>query len=383
MGAVKKLLAGKTLKEREPHNSRAFVDLCENIHIHYREFRLIFSLNEYFEFVDIVHKSTQDVRNYLLNNPDYQEQAYPTTILIACGKDRQKKFLANSPRPDRSTYHNNHFAIELQEEFITDEIHVHWRDMRIVLNRENFKDVAEAFTEAHKNLLEFERGYVCRRKPHADRNILDFKTDEKLDGEHVQGTVMLEMAKIGSYWFKDIATEWKHDRAYIADLKSRYRNGESVPPLVVCKPTKDGIHHIVNGHHRYLAAKELGLSRLEVVILPMRFEETEELRHAESLLKQFDKRTGYEYGFTAFLNDYMAFKANRFYRNDFQRRLRKIHKLPWNQFRRRLRPYVKLIEDPLRRWRKRWAAATTPVTKTGSIQTAAATEPQDSQSDAA
>ena len=51
MGAVKQVLADRQLNDREGHNSRLFVDLCENIHIHFREYRLIFSLDEYFEFV--------------------------------------------------------------------------------------------------------------------------------------------------------------------------------------------------------------------------------------------------------------------------------------------------------------------------------------------
>jgi ParB-like nuclease domain len=357
MGAVKKLLAGKTLKEREKHNSRALVDLCENIHIHYREFRLIFSLDEYFEFVNIVNKSTQDVRNYLYNNPEYKEREYPTTIMIACGKDRQRKFLENSPQPHRSTYHNNHFAIELQEEFVTDEIHVHWRDLRIALNRENFKDVAEAFIEAHQNLTDFERKYAYQRAPHTDRDIIDFNSHKQLDGERVQGTVLLDLEKIASFWFKDLQSEWKPNRAYIENLKARFASKEPVPPLIVSKPNGDGIHTIVNGHHRYLAAREAGLAQVEVVVLPLGFEETEELRQAESLLKQFDKRTGYEHGLTAFLNDYMAFKFNRFYRNDFQRQLRKIHRSPLSKVRRALRSFVKLFEDPLRRLRKRRAAA--------------------------
>jgi hypothetical protein len=46
MGAVKKLLVEKTLRDRERHNGRLFVDLCENIHIHFREYRLIVSLAE-------------------------------------------------------------------------------------------------------------------------------------------------------------------------------------------------------------------------------------------------------------------------------------------------------------------------------------------------
>ncbi len=379
MGAVKKLLAGKTLREREPHNGRAFVDLCENIHIHFREFRLIFSLDEYFEFVDIVNNSTRDVRNYLCNNPEYQEQAYPTTIMIACGKGRQRKFLQNSPQPHRSTYHNNQFAIELQEEFVTDEIHVHWRDLRVALSRENFKDVADAFIEAQRTLTDFERHYDYRRRSHQDRISVDFNRDAAADGERVQGTLLLDLNKIASYWYQDLKTEWKRNQAYVDHLKSRYRNNEAIPPLIVSRPNRDGIHYIVNGHHRYLAAQEAGQAQVEAVVLPMSFEETEELRQAESLLKQFDKRTGYEHGLTAFLNDYLAFKFNRFYRNDFQRQLRKIHQSPLHRARRAFRRFIKHFEDPLRRLRRRWGSPTS----SGAIQTAVPSAADSIKSDAA
>lgn len=69
MGAVKVMLSEKQLKPRERHDSRLFVDLCENIHIHFREYRFVFSLQEYFEFIDILDKSTADVKSYLHQNP--------------------------------------------------------------------------------------------------------------------------------------------------------------------------------------------------------------------------------------------------------------------------------------------------------------------------
>lgn len=354
MGAVKKFLARKTLQDRERHNSRLFVDLCENIHIHYREYRLIFSLDEYLEFVDIVGKSTQDVRNYLANNPDYKEQVYPTTIMVACGKDRQRKFLKNSPLPHESAYHNNNFAIELQEEYVTDEIHVHWRDLRIALNRENFKDVAEAFIEAHRNLTEFEVQQAYQRERHPDREIDDFN-NEQLDGERVQGTEMIALEKIASFWFQDLKAEWRHNKEYIEALKARFASNEPVTPLIVSQPNQDGIHYIVNGHHRYLAAREAGLEEIEAVVLPMSFEDTQELRNAESLLKQFDRKTGYEFGLTNFLNDFVAYKFNRYYANDFQRRVQKLHRSPVRRALGTMRKVIKLIEDPVRRIRNRVA----------------------------
>ena len=88
-----------------------FVDLAENIHIHHREFRTIFSLDEYFEYVDIITKSTTDVRNFLEQNKEYKEGEYPTTIMVAGGRERQLKFLENSPKPNQSRYFPNDFGI--------------------------------------------------------------------------------------------------------------------------------------------------------------------------------------------------------------------------------------------------------------------------------
>ncbi len=85
---------------------------------------------------------------------------------------------------------------------------------------------------------------------------------------------------------------------------------------------EEGVHYIVNGHHRYLAARKVGRATIDALVLPMSLEETAELRQAEQLLKKFDQRTGYEHGTTSFFNDFVANKLNRFYRNDFQRRLR-------------------------------------------------------------
>ena len=84
----------------------------------------------------------------------------------------------------------------------------------------------------------------------------------------------------------------------------------------------------------------------------MRFEDTEELRNAESLLKIFDKKTGYEYGLTAFLNDYVAYKFNRYYPNDFQRRVRQMHRSPVRKTLGKLKRITKPIENVLRRIRK-------------------------------
>ena len=65
MGSIKKLLSKTKLPDRELHHSRTFVDLAENIHIHFREYRFVFNLNEFFEFLQTLKKSESDVINYL------------------------------------------------------------------------------------------------------------------------------------------------------------------------------------------------------------------------------------------------------------------------------------------------------------------------------
>jgi len=179
MGRVLKVLSKITLPDREAHNSRLFVDLCENIHIHHREFRVVFSLDEYFEYADKIFASTQDVRNYLVQNPDYEEKKYGTTPMVAGGRRRQMKLLQNSPRPNQSKYFPNDFAIELQEESETDEIHVHWRDYRFALPREHFRIIAEQFALAAKNLSDWESHNSYVRKPHRDRRIADLEEERK------------------------------------------------------------------------------------------------------------------------------------------------------------------------------------------------------------
>jgi hypothetical protein len=268
------------------------------------------------------------VRNYLANNSDYREGVYPTTIMVAGGWQRQLKFLQNSPAPNQSAYHDDRFVIELQEEFVTDEIHVHWRDLRVALNRENFRDVAEAFATAHRRLDEFEARYAYQRHTHPDRAIID-ANQRDLDGGRMQGTSMLDVRMVKSHWFRHAGEqwydvfrqEWQRNQDYIDALAARFRAGEAVTPIVVARPNAEGVHDIVNGHHRYLAAREAGCNQIEAVILDESFEETEELRQAELLLKKFDQRTGYKHDVTSFFNDFVAMKVNRFYKNDFRQRL--------------------------------------------------------------
>jgi hypothetical protein len=155
MGEIKKILDSRTLPKRDPHSSRLFADLAENIHIHFRDLRTVFSVPEFFEFTDVVTRSAADLKKFLRWHPQYREQEEFDTISIGLGPEQQTRPLLKSPEPHRSTYFDDRLQIELQAEEVIDEIHVHYRDYRLVMSRETFREFAKGVAEASTALDDF------------------------------------------------------------------------------------------------------------------------------------------------------------------------------------------------------------------------------------
>jgi hypothetical protein len=162
MGEIKKVLHNKDLPERELHNSRLFVDLSENIHIHFREIRLMFGVEEFFEFAGILKQGARDIKKYLKRHPEYKEQEIFDGIMIAGGRKRQTTPLQKSPKPHESKYFPNRLQIELQDEKVIDPIHIHYRDYRLVMNIDCFREFAAGVKTALENLDDFleKNGYI-------------------------------------------------------------------------------------------------------------------------------------------------------------------------------------------------------------------------------
>lgn len=173
MGEIKKILDNRELPERELHNSRLFIDLSENVHIHHREIRLMFGVDEFFEFTDIVKDSAKEVKKYLKKHPEYQEQKIFDGILVAGGLKRQTSPLQKSPKPHESKYFPNRLQIELQEEKVIDSIHVHYRDYRLVMNIETFREFAEGMKKALDNLDNFLEENNYNQEAHPFRKVVD------------------------------------------------------------------------------------------------------------------------------------------------------------------------------------------------------------------
>lgn len=169
MGKIRQVLADCHLSPREPHNSRLFVDLAENVHIHHRELRTVFSVREFLEYVDVVSSSGEDVKAFLAAHQEYKEQRVFGTLMIALGSERQFTPLANSPQPHESVYFDDTLRIELQDEAEIDEIHVHYRDYRLVMNQDTFRRFAQAMQDAVIRLDGFltTHRYAREETPHA------------------------------------------------------------------------------------------------------------------------------------------------------------------------------------------------------------------------
>ena len=133
----------------------------------------MFGVDEFFEFTGIVKDSAREVKKYLKKNPDYREQEVFDGLLVAGGVKRQTTPLQMSPKPHQSKYFPNRLQIELQEEKVIDSIHIHFRDYRLVMNFDTFREFASAMTESVEQLDEFLQKNSYDQEEHPFRKVVD------------------------------------------------------------------------------------------------------------------------------------------------------------------------------------------------------------------
>ena len=172
MGRVKKVLGKVRLPDRELHNSRLFVDLGENVHIHFRELRQVFGVEEFFEYADVVARSAEFLKDHLAAHPEYKEWKSFEDGVIALGPEQQTTPLTRSPQPHRSRYFDDRLQIELQSEEVIDHIHVHYRDYRLVMNFKTFRRFAVGMKEALDKLDKFLAAHPYPEKDHPFRKVV-------------------------------------------------------------------------------------------------------------------------------------------------------------------------------------------------------------------
>lgn len=111
MGIVKKVILEKEIPTPQ-QNKRLTVELCENVHLHYRNLRLEFPKAEFIQFL----KELREI------DPDYIER-----FQFGAGKFEAISYLSNLPAESEF---NRRLRIEEQAD---GTFHVHYRNLRLEL----------------------------------------------------------------------------------------------------------------------------------------------------------------------------------------------------------------------------------------------------------
>jgi ParB-like chromosome segregation protein Spo0J len=114
----------------------------------------------------------------------------------------------------------------------------------------------------------------------------------------------ISLNRIRSKWYTDLLSQWQPDQKYIDFLIKNIEKKSYSPPIVVVREGE--WFFVVNGHHRYYAHLQAGESRIKCIVIEGTFEESEPLRKAEVLLKEFDRRTHHRYQLSGYLDRWAA-----------------------------------------------------------------------------
>ncbi|MGE5340263.1 MAG: ParB/RepB/Spo0J family partition protein [Candidatus Omnitrophota bacterium] len=126
----------------------------------------------------------------------------------------------------------------------------------------------------------------------------------------------IPVEKIKSKWYADILDQMKPDMQYISHLTQTIRQRKYIAPIVVTH--EENAYYIVNGHHRYYAHAASGEKTVKCIVIDGTFADSEPLRKAEVLLKEFDSKTEYKYQFSGYLDRWAADAENHHFINRYR-----------------------------------------------------------------
>ena len=230
MGEIKKVLAMGEVEPRTITANQIWTDLCEDIHLHFRNTRIDFSEVEWAHFraainqLGMATEMVADENNYREGNNDF---------LI------QQIYNVNT-RTD-SDYYPNRVLIELQKD---NTVHFHYRDIRLHFSNPEFLKIAKMFSSAVKAYKKIEPfPYVVEERTRFNNVPIDLV--QPYDAGH-RALAIDEDHRNGIEFVKELIKEGKRIR----------------PVLVSCKGQR------LDGFKRYMAHKELGKKSIDIIVDP-------------------------------------------------------------------------------------------------------------------
>ena len=150
MGSTLKNLSNKAVGERTVFNNRFVVEVCEKIHVHYRNLRIVMSQADFAEFA-------MGMRD-----------AFDRWFARGCpepGKDKHIELCRKKVATDtcnegikinlnRNLYNKNKGSVYAEGAEFSDQLYVHLkiRDLRLEMSIEEFEEYADVIKEASRRL---------------------------------------------------------------------------------------------------------------------------------------------------------------------------------------------------------------------------------------
>ncbi|MDD2915439.1 MAG: phosphotransferase [Gallionella sp.] len=133
MGVIKKILYRGNFLGKQRH-CHFFLDMEENIHIHYRDLRIELSRGEFEDICDAFRKQSQELQA-IINEKNYQDGTLPNA-----NQDDVRIWTESLLKHDVK-YHPQRFSLEE----CSDGFHFHYRNYKLLFDEAEFRQVAKLF----------------------------------------------------------------------------------------------------------------------------------------------------------------------------------------------------------------------------------------------
>lgn len=133
MGVIKKMFYRGNVLSKQRHQ-HFFLDMEENIHIHYRDLRIELSRSEFEDICDAFRKQSQELQA-IIDEKNYQDGKLPNA------NQDDVRIWTESLLKHNVKYHPQRFSLEE----CSDGFHFHYRNYKLLFDEAEFRQIAKLF----------------------------------------------------------------------------------------------------------------------------------------------------------------------------------------------------------------------------------------------